>query len=210
MNITSKSMKKRIPMRTLCGIGILSALAAVLQLFEIPLFFAPSFYKLDLSDVFALLGGFSLGPCAGALIQVIKNLLNLLLNGTTTAFVGELANAVTGCLLVVPAALVYRKKKTFTAALGGLLVGTYSLAFAGALINAFVMIPFYSSFYGMPMAAIVGMGHAINPLIQDVFTLVLFAVVPFNLVKGAICTGLTLLLYKRVSRLLHPSVKGQS
>ncbi len=198
-----KKLKKPLPPRTLCGIGILSALAAVVQLFEIPLFFAPSFYKLDLSDIFALLGGFAFGPLAGAVIQIIKNLLNLLLNGTTTAFVGEFANAVTGCLLVVPAAAIYRKGKTVPAAFGGLLVGSYSLAFGGALINAFVMIPFYSSFYGMPMEAIVGMGHAVNPLINDVFTLVVFAVVPFNLVKGIVCTAATLLLYKRVSKILH-------
>lgn len=199
-------MKKELNrdlLRKICKIAILSALAAVIQLFEIPLFFAPSFYKMDLSDLIALLGGFAMGPGAGAVIQVMKNLLNLLLNGTTTAFVGEAANAVTGCLLVVPAAWIYRIRKTKRGAILGLAIGTLSLAAAGALINAFVMLPFYSHFYHMPMESIVAMGTAVNPLITDVFTLVLWAVVPFNLLKGAICAALTLLLYKRLSPLLH-------
>lgn len=198
-----KKERNRDLLRKICKIAILSALAAIIQLFEIPLFFAPSFYKMDLSDLIALLGGFAMGPGAGALIQVMKNLLNLLLNGTSTAFVGEAANAVTGCLLVVPAAWIYRIRKTKRGAILGLAVGTLSLAVAGALINAFVMLPFYSYFYHMPMESIVAMGTAVNPLITNVFTLVLWAVVPFNLLKGTICAVLTLLLYKRLSPLLH-------
>ncbi len=189
--------------RAVCKIGILSALAAVIQLLEIPLFFAPSFYKLDLSDLIALIGGFAMGPIAGALIQLLKNLLNLVLNGTATAFVGEAANVLTGCLLVVPAALIYRSKKSLKGAILGMIVGTLSLTVAGAFLNAFVMLPFFSYFYEMPMEAIVGMGTAINPAITDVTTLVLWAVVPFNLLKGILCSFLTLITYKRISPLLH-------
>ena len=196
--------QKRRVLRTICKIAILSALAAVIMLFEIPLFFAPSFYKLDLSDLVALIGGFAMGPAAGALIQLLKNLLNMLLDGgSTTAFVGEAANFVTGCLLVVPAAWIYQLGKSKNSAIWGMVVGTLSLTVAGALINAFVMLPFFSYFYGMPMEAIVGMGTTINPAITSVSTLVLFAVVPFNLLKGILCSALTLLLYKRISPLLH-------
>lgn len=198
-----KLTNKRDLLRTVCKIGILSALAAVIQLFEIPLFFAPSFYKLDLSDLIALIGGFAMGPLAGGVIQLIKNLLNLVLNGTSTAFVGEAANFVTGCVLVVPAAWIYRIHKSRKGAIVGMAVGTLSLTVLGALINAFVMLPFFSYFYGMSMEAIVDMGTVINPAITDVTTLVLFAVVPFNLLKGVLCSVLTLLLYKRLSRLLH-------
>lgn len=193
----------RNTIKTLCKIGILSALAAVIQLFEIPLFFAPSFYKMDLSDLIALLGGFAMGPVAGAVIQILKNLLNLLLNGTATAFVGEAANALTGCLLVVPAAWLYSAKKNRKSAIWGMVIGTLSLAVAGAFLNAFVMLPFYSEFYGMPMQTIIAMGTAVNPAITDITTLVLWAVVPFNLLKGIVCSVLTLLLYKRISPLLH-------
>ena len=162
-----------------------------------------SFYKLDLSDLIALLGGFAMGPLAGGVIQLLKNLLNLLLNGTSTAFVGETANFVTGCLLVVPAALVYRRWRSRRGAVIGMAVGTLSLTLGGALINAYIMLPFFSRFYGMPMSSIIGMGTAINPAITDLTSLVLLAVVPFNLLKGILCSVLTLLLYKRLSRLLH-------
>ena len=196
-------MKRKSTLIKICKIGILAALAAVIQLFEIPLFFAPSFYELDLSDLVALVGGFAMGPAAGGAIQVLKNVLNLLLNGTDTAFVGEIANAVTGCLLVVPAAWIYFYRKTKKHAVIGLIVGSLSLMAAGALINAFVMLPFFSYFYHMPMSAIVAMGTAVNPAITNVTTLILFAVVPFNLLKGILCSVLTLLLYKRISPLLH-------
>ena len=93
-------------------VGVLSAMATVLMLFEFPLPIAPSFYELDFSEVAVLIGSFALGPLAGVLIEFIKILINLLINGTDTLFVGELANFLMGCAFVLPAALVYCRKKT--------------------------------------------------------------------------------------------------
>ena len=72
----------------------------------------------------------------------------------------------------------------------------------GSLFNAFFLIPKYVQLFGMPLDVIVGMGTAVNPAITSLNTLVLFAVVPFNIVKGVIVSFMTLLLYKRVERLL--------
>lgn len=184
-------------------IGILSALAAVLMLFEFPLpFIAPPFYELDFSELPVLIGSFALGPWAGVLIELIKNLLNLLINGTDTAFVGEFANFLMGCAFVLPAAIFYRVKKTRKSALLGMIVGTLSLAVVGTLINYFVLIPMYSVLYELPIDAIVGMGNAINPAISNLLLLVILAVAPFNLIKGVVISALTFVLYKRVSPLL--------
>lgn len=184
-------------------VAVLSALAAIIMLFEFPLWFTPPFYKLDLSEVFILIGGFALGPAAGAAIELLKNLLNLLLNGTSTAFVGEFANFVTGCVFVLPAAFIYRHKKSLKSAIVGMAVGTLSLAAVGALLNYFVLVPTYVEMYKMPLDAIVGMASEVNGAVTDLKSMIVFAVMPFNLLKGVVCSVLAGLLYKHVSGILH-------
>ena len=184
-------------------IGILSAVAAVLMLFELPLWFAPPFYKLDFSEIPILIGSFALGPLAGVIMELLKNLLNLLMDGTTTAFVGEFANFVTGCAFVLPAALIYKHKKSLKNALVGLAVGTLSLVLVGAAMNYYILVPTFSELYHLPLENIVAMGTAVNASISDLKTLIVFAVMPFNLLKSVACSAVTLLLYKRVSKILH-------
>ena len=100
--------KSRVKIRTIAQIGMLSAIAVVLMLFEIPLPFA-RLYEIELSEVPVLVGCFAMGPLAGAVIELIKIILNLAINGTMTAGVGEVANFLIGCSLVVPAGLIYGK-----------------------------------------------------------------------------------------------------
>ena len=183
-------------------IGVLSALSVIVMLFEFPLvFIAPSFYELDLSEAIIMMGGFAMGPLAALLMELVKNLLNILINGTTTGFVGEFANFVTGCCLTVPAALIYKYRKSLKGALVGMAVGIVSLAIVGGLINYYIMLPMYSAF--MPLDTIIAAGAAVTGFIHDKMTFVLFAVVPFNIVKGLLCSGIALLLYKRLSKILH-------
>lgn len=183
-------------------ISVLGVIAAVLMLFEFPLPFAPSFYELDLSEIAVLIAGFALGPLAGILTEFIKILLNLLMNGTITAFVGEAANFCIGVSFVLPAALIYKHNKSFKGAIIGMIAGTVSLAAIGALLNYYVMIPAYAKFL-VPMDAIINMGNAVNGSIDSLWTLILFATVPFNLLKGVLCSVITALVYKRVSPILH-------
>jgi riboflavin transporter FmnP len=196
-------MRKTKTLKYIAKVGVLSAVAAILMLFEIPLWFAPSFYELDLSELPILIGGFALGPMAAVLMELVKNLLNLLMNGTSTAFVGEFANFVTGCAFVLPATLIYKYHKSRKGALIGLGIGALSLVAVGALINYFVLIPAFSTLYNLPLDAIVAMGTQVNGAITDLPTLIVFAVMPFNLLKAVICSLLTMLLYKRLSKILH-------
>ena len=196
-------MQNRNSVKYIAKVGVLSALATILMLFEFPLPIAPSFYELDFSEVPVLIGSFSLGPIAGILIEFIKILINLLINGTDTFFVGELANFLMGCSFVLPAAFFYKHKKTLKRALIGMVIGTLSLVLVGGLCNYFLMIPAYVYLAGYPMDAVIGMGTAVNPAIKDLLSLILIAVVPFNLIKGVLCSALTTLLYKRVSPILH-------
>ena len=188
--------------RKLVIIGLFSALSTVLMLFEIPVFFAPPFYKIDLSDIPAIIGAFAFGPMTGVMIEFIKILLNLVINGTSTAFVGELANFIVGCSYVLPASIIYLFKKTRKTALIACGVGTLVIAVVGSLLNAFYLLPAFAALYGMPIDALIGMGTAVNPSITNISTFVLFAVAPLNLLKGAIITAVTVLVYKQLSPIL--------
>lgn len=184
-------------------IGILSAIAVLLMLLDIPLWFAPSFYKIDLSEIVVAIGAFAMGPVAGIMIELLKILLNLLLNGTDTAAVGEFANFLIGCSFIAPASLIYQHKKNVKNAVIGLGVGTLCMTVVGCAINYFILLPVYSAAFGMPLEQLVAMGTAINGNINTLFTFVLLAVGPFNLFKGILTSILTVLLYKRVSNVLH-------
>ena len=143
-----------------------------------------------------------MGPLAGAIIELIKILLNFVLNGTVTAGVGELANFLIGCAMVVPAGIIYRRSKTRKNAIIGMAVGVICMAVVGCVLNGAVLLPAYGKAFGMPTEAFVEMGSAIFPVINNIFTFCLFCVVPFNLIKGVVVSVMTLLLYKYISRLL--------
>jgi len=182
---------------------ILAAMAAILMYLEFPLPFAPSFYEIDLSEVPVLICSFSLGPVAGVVCELVKIILKLLLKGTTTAFVGDFANFVVGCSFILPATIVYHRFKTKKGAIAGMVTGTVVMAAFGSFFNAVYLLPAFSALYGVPLDQLVAMGTAVNGMINSVSTLVFFAVVPFNLLKGLIVSVLTTLLYKRMERLLR-------
>lgn len=191
--------KQRVGIRTMVQVGMLAAIATVLMLFEIPLPFAPSFYEIDFSEVPVLIGCFTMGPLAGATIEMVKILLNFLINGTATAGVGEVANFLIGCALCVPAGMIYKKKKTRKAALLGMTVGIVLMVIVGCVINAYILLPVYAAAFQMPMDALIGMGTAVNPNITGLGTFVMFAVAPFNLLKGVLVSGIVLAIYKKIS-----------
>jgi riboflavin transporter FmnP len=187
--------------RRICIIAICGAIAAVLHIMDFPLLFlAPEFYKLDFSELPVMLCGFYLGPSAAVFCEVIKILLKLLLKGTSTAFVGDFANFVVGCSLVLPASIIYHTRKSRNSALFGSIVGTLVLTFIGSLFNAVYLLPKFSQLYGIPMDAIIAMGAAINGGITNVYSFVMLAVAPLNLIKGTMISMLTMLLYKKVAR----------
>jgi len=184
-------------------IGICAALAAVLHILDFPLIFlAPEFYKLDFSEVPVLLCGFYLGPSATVVCEGVKILLKLLLKGTSTAFVGDFANFAVGCSLVLPAAIIYHIRKTKAGAVWGLCAGTGILTVFGSAFNAVYLLPKFAQLYGMPLETIIAMGSKINGSVTDITTFVLLCVAPLNLVKGFSVSLLTLLLYKRVEKVL--------
>ncbi len=188
--------------RKLTMIGMFSAIAAILMIFEFPLPFAPAFYKLDFSEIPVLITAFAFGPVAGVMVEFCKIVLNLFMDSTTTAFVGELANFMVGCSFILPASIIYLHKKNRKSAIIGCVVGTLCLVVFGTSFNAIYLVPKFAELYGMPLEAIVGMGTAINPAITDLTTLVLFAVAPLNILKGVSVSVVTMLVYKKLSHFM--------
>ncbi len=191
-----------LDVRKLAIIGVFSAIAFGLMLFEFPLPFAPSFYEFDFSDIPALIGGFAAGPLAAVMIEFIKVLMNLIFQGTNTAFVGEIANFVVGAAFVLPATIIYRFKKTRKTAFLGCLCGALCITVTGSLLNAYFLLPTFAAMWGSGIDTFIGMGAEINPAINNLLTFCLFAVAPFNLLKGVVDSIVTFLVYKKLSPIL--------
>lgn len=193
----------RSKLRTMVQIAMLSAVSTVLMMFEFPIpFLAPPFIKMDFSEIPVLVGTFAMGPLAGVVIELLKNILHFVTYGTTTGGIGELSNFFIGCAFAVPAGIFYRKRKTRKNAVLGMATGTLLMVIMGCLSNAFVMFPLYSVVMGIPMDSFIAMGTAIHPAIDNMVTFVVLCMVPFNLVKGIIISLITLLLYKRLKVVL--------
>lgn len=180
--------------------AMLAAVASVLMLFSVPVPFVPSFIKLDFSELPALIAAFTLGPVAGVMVCLIKNLVNAL---TSYSFgIGEICNFLLGVAFVLPAGLIYRFKKNFQGAMIASLIGCVSIAVFSVPINYFFVYPMYTAF--MPMEAILAAYQAINPKIDSLLQALLLFNMPFTFFKGFCSVVITFLIYKPLS----PIIKG--
>ena len=194
---------KLLSTSNMAKIAILSAIAFILMYFEFPLpFIAPPFYKIDFSEIPVLIGGFAISPMAAIIIELLKNVMNLLFEGSMTAGVGELSNFIVGVVFVYPASHLYWQKKDRKTALKSLVLGTLTMTVIGFISNLFFVIPAYVQFANLPLSAIVGMGNAIFPFVNNTFDLVLFCTTPFNLLKGIMISVIVMVVYKHISPLI--------
>ena len=192
--------------RRVASVGLLSAVSAFLMLFEIPMPFAPTFYKLDMSELPVLIGAYAFGPAAGVLIEFIKIVLKLFMKGTSTAFVGEVANFCVGCSFILPASVIYYARKTRKTATLSCVVGTICITIFGTVFNAVYLLPAFAKLYGIPLEVIFAMGSEVNPFAgNNIYSFVFACVAPLNLIKGSLNSLLTLLVYKKLSPVLKGS-----
>lgn len=197
-----KMMKQTSAKKTVF-IGMMGAISAVLMLLNLSLPFAPGFLKFDISELPALFVGFFLGPLSGCGVVTVKILLKVLFQGSDTGYVGELMNVMGSICFILPASLIYRWKHTKQGALIAMTVSTVLVSVAFIFINAYIAFPLYSKLYGMPMDTIISMGTAVNPMITDLPSLMLFSVFPFNLFKHGVTSFITYLIYKRAGNTMR-------
>lgn len=193
-------MKQKLNARMIAAIGVLTAVAVVLQYIEISIPLMPSFIKLDFSDLPALLGAFAFGPVAGILIELFKNLIHLLVS--QSGFVGELSNFLLGSFFVLVAGLIYRQKKTKFRALAAGLIGALVMALVSVPINYYIIYPMYYGILGFPEAAVLDMYQLLLPSVKNIFQALLIFNLPFTFVKGMICVLISMMIYKPLSHLL--------
>ena len=187
--------------RNLAVAGMLSALAFVLQYFEFPVPFMPAFIKMDLSDLPGLIGAFALGPLYGVAICLIKNILHMAVS--QSALVGEMCNFLLGAAFVLPAGIIYSRKKTKQRAIIGAVVGAVVMAAFSFPSNLFFTYPMYIRLYGMSEEMIVGAYQAIVPAMKSLPQCLLVFNVPFTFIKAMLSVVITLLIYKPLSPILH-------
>ncbi len=199
MQTTQKTNAQKL--RTITGCGMLIAVATALQYVEISIPIVPTFIKLDFSDLPELIGAFAYGPAAGVLIALIKNLIHMAVS--QSGFVGELSNFILGAVLSLTAGVIYKYKRTKSGALLACVAASAVMAAVSLPLNHFVIYPLYYSVLGFPEETILGMYRAILPGVKSVFQALCIFNVPFTLIKGLLCSALTVLIYKPLSPLLH-------
>ncbi len=198
--VSSKNRSLDQKVRRMAVIAMMGAVSAVLMFFSFNVPFMPSFIKLDFSELPALIATFSLGPSAGAMVCLIKNLVNLPFS--TTGGVGELSNFLLGVFFVVPAGLLYLKKKSRKHALLGSFLGAIIMAALSTITNYYIVYPVYSNF--MPMDSIIQAYQILNPNVTDLWDCLLWFNMPFTFLKGMCSVLITFLIYKHLS----PIIKG--
>lgn len=196
-----KAAKFKFNPRWIAMTAMLAAMSSVLMFVELSVPLVPSFIKLDISELPALVASFSMGPISGIIVCLIKNLIHL--TQTSTTGVGEFCNFLLGICFVLPAGLIYSHRKNRKSAIIGCIVGAAAMAVCSLPINYYITYPFYANF--MSMSAIVGMYKAILPSVDSLFECLLVFNVPFTLFKGLLVSLITILIYKRIS----PIIKGR-
>ena len=181
--------------------AMLAAVAYLLAFLEFPVPLSPSFARMDLSDLPALIGAFAFGPLTGLLIELVKNTLQLLT--TSTGGVGEIANFLMGASYVVTAGLIYQHRKAKKTALVACILASIVMGMVAALANYFILLPLFETF--MPLDQLIASFSAFLPFIHTKLDIVLFNALPFNLLKGLVIGGVTMLTYKK----LTPVLKGR-
>jgi riboflavin transporter FmnP len=196
-----KTKSKTNLIKFISRVAIFSAVAIILDItLSIPIFL--DFLKLKFPDVLGLLAGFMFGPLAGVFVQVIRVLANCIINGTSTLYIGEAFDLISGILLVLPASLIYKYKKDIFGALWGILASIFITIGFATVFNLIVMLPLYSELYYGSQSVLIEVCARAMPSIKSLSDIVLKAILPFNIIKYTIIGVITLLAYKQLHRFI--------
>lgn len=195
---------KHMNTAVVAGTAMLVAVAFILQYIEMSIPIMPAFIKLDFSDLPEVIAAYAYGPVYGVLVCFLKNLIHLPF--TSSAGIGELSNFVLGAIFVIPAGLIYKRKKSKKNAIVGGVIGAIFMGVASIVTNYFVIYPLYYTVLGFPEVAILGMYKVIAPFVENILQCLIVFNLPFTVIKGLISVGITMFIYKPLS----PLLKGQS
>lgn len=197
-----KSVQRTNSIRKITVTAIMSAMAAVLMFIEVSIPIIPSFIKLDISELPALITSFAFGPFWGVLVCLLKNLIHL--PASQTSGIGEISNFLLGAVFVAVAGLFYKYRHNRKSAFVGSLAGSLAMAVAAMFVNLFIVYPIYTKIL-IPEEVILGMYQAILPSVDSLWKAILIFNVPFTFAKGLISVIITFIIYHKLS----PILKGK-
>lgn len=173
------------------SIAMLAAIGTVLQFVAFPIMPAFSFLKIDFSDIPILLGMFLYGPLAGVITAFVRSLLHLFLTGLAPQnMVGDFASFLASSIFTLPIFYFFGKKKNIrTNRIVGLVSGILALTIFMSIANYFVITPVYLQLYGVTTQQFLGTSLA---------SYVAIGIVPFNLIKGLLVSGVFLVLHAKL------------
>ncbi|MDR0425987.1 MAG: ECF transporter S component [Clostridiales bacterium] len=193
-------------------LAIFTAFSTVLYLFaKIPLPFFPPFLELQISDMPALVAGCVLGPTAGSVVVILRGFIKLAF--THTGGVGELADILIGLSFVLPAALIYQRRRSTAGLLAALLAGIVTTTAAALLCNWAFLIRFYSLMMPEGFSGVLGLVQTVLPQATEssfYFYYLLLAVLPFNLLRSAVCAAVTFVIYRAVGGLFERLIRERN
>lgn len=180
-------MKNRLKLRSFVTIAMLSSISFILMFLNFPLPYFPVFLEIDFSDVPALIAAIIMGPVAGILVELIKNILNWLFMGAPTGVpVGHMANFATGLLFILPVYYIYKRMSNLKGLSLGLVAGTFSMAIGMSILNYVAFLPMYTYFLGMGTF--------------DMKEMIVLGILPFNIIKGILIMVLVLMLFRTMKK----------
>ncbi|WP_147533039.1 ECF transporter S component [Bacillus marasmi] len=184
---------KKNKVRGLVSIAMLSSIAYILMFLNFPVPPFPAFLKIDFSDVPALIGAIVLGPMAGVLIELMKNVLDYFIKGSETGVpVGHIANFLAGILYILPTYYVYNKLKSKKGMTVALVLGTTIMAVVMSVLNYLIILPAYTFFLNMPAMS--------GPEVKEY---IVAGILPFNLIKGVAMSVLFMILFTKLGTWLN-------
>ena len=192
-------MKQKFTTQQLVITGMLAAVAGVLMSFEFSIPMMPPFYKVDFSDMPAVIALFTMGPVPAMFVEVVKILIKLFTVGTNTMYVGEFANLLGIALYILPIWFVYKKMgENKKAARVSLVANIPVRIIFSCFLNACITLPLYAKAMGISMDAVVQIVGSVNPMIKNLPTFIILATIPFNLLKVSLNYLLGYLLYDKI------------
>ena len=184
-------------------ISMFSSVAAILMIFDFPIPIAPSFMKIDLSEVPIMIIAYMLGPISGIISVFLKIIIKLILKTTSTYFVGEIANFISAVSFIVPSSLLYKKNKNIKIAIVSLIFGIFISSAVSTFFNAFILFPFYINNMGYGYETLINMYKNINPNLDSMLKIMLLSVFPFNIIKYTIVSIIIFFIYKKISKVIR-------
>ncbi|GAA4722460.1 ECF transporter S component [Brevibacillus fulvus] len=198
MRQTEIHVEQTMQTRKLVTIPLLAAVGVILQMLEFPLPVIPAFLKLDFSTLPGLIGGLVFGPVAGMMIELLKNALHMLLHNTDGLLVGEVANFVAGTIFIWSAVFLQRKGQGKSGFVLGLALGTVLMTIAMSVANVYFLMPAYAALSRLPLDQMLESMH-----IDSLWSLILYAIAPFNLIKGLALSLVAYPIYSKIAAKLR-------